>query len=209
MTQQNPFRVRRAGPDDIEDVFGLAMAAFCEDALQSVSESKVRAMVEQCVSLDSAIAGVIDEGSRIVASIGLVLDSYPYSEDRHLAVRWLASTPEARRIGMVSRLLRFAKWASDSLHVPLSVSVLTTDDLGRKMQAYQRQIPQVGATFVWGDLPDRSFFDQPDVSALKKPEGTLLSGSPPFASGPVRQPHSPAPAASADGAASITAAALG
>ena len=202
MSDSNPFNVRKADPYDLEPLFNLAMFLSHEDALQPVSEAKLRATVQRCVNMDNAIAGIIDGPDGIDASVGLVLDQFPYSDQDHLAARWIGTskayqdriTKQRERnyapedAGFASRLLRFAKWASDQMDVPLVITVLTASDLKAKLTSYQRQTPQIGAIFGWGDLPDRSFFNQNSPGGWKKSEGSSLRGDP--ASGQVRQSYS-------------------
>jgi hypothetical protein len=184
----NPFSVRRADPYDLDALFDIALFLAHEDALQPVSETKLRAAVQRCVNMDNAIAGIIDGKDGIDAD--------------HLATLWIGTSQAYRdRItkqrqrnyapedaGLATRLLRFAKWASEQMDVPLVISVLTARDLAAKLTSYQRQTPQIGALFGWGDLPDRSFFNQSTPGGWKRTEGSSPKGEP--ASGQVRQSYS-------------------
>jgi hypothetical protein len=202
MSDTNPFNVRRADPYDLDRLFELALFVTREDAIQPVSESKLRDVVQRCVSLDNAIAGIIDGPDGIDATIGLVIDQFPLTDADHLAARWIGTSQSYRdRItkqklrnyapedsGLATRLLRFAKWASDQMDVPLVISVLTASDLRSKLSSFQRQAPQIGAMFGWGDLPDRNFFNQSSPGGWRKSEGSSLRGDP--SSGQVRQSYS-------------------
>lgn len=202
MSDSNPFNVRKADPYDADALFDMALFLTHEDALQPVSETKLRALVQRCVTMDNAIAGIIDGPDGIEGTVGLVVDQFPYSEADHLAALWIGTSQAYRdRItkqrqrnyapedaGLATRLLRFAKWASDQMDVPLVISVLTAGDLKAKLTSYQRQTPQIGAIFGWGDLPDRSFFNQNSPGGWKRREGNSLRGDP--SSGQVRQSYS-------------------
>jgi hypothetical protein len=198
----NPFSVRKADPYDLDALFDIALFLAHEDALQPVSETKLRAAVQRCVNMDNAIAGIIDGKDGIDGTVGLVIQQFPYSDADHLATLWIGTSQAYRdRItkqrqrnyapedaGLATRLLRFAKWASEQMDVPLVISVLTARDLAAKLTSYQRQTPQIGALFGWGDLPDRSFFNQSTPGGWKRTEGSSPRGEP--ASGQVRQSYS-------------------
>lgn len=174
MSESNPFNVRRADADDYDQLLFQALYIVREDAVQPVSEVKIADMVRRCCNMDGALAGVVDghDGS-IFGSVGLVLDQLPFSDADHLAARWLGTSEIYRRmlkkkrgygrdyLGVAARLVRFAKWAADSMEMPLLLDVLTTRSLEPKLNGFSRQLRQVGATFAWGiSDPERQYFDQ-------------------------------------------------
>jgi hypothetical protein len=174
MSDANPFNVRRAEPDDYDALLFQALYLSKEDAVQPVSEVKISEMVKRCVTMDGALAGIVDgHDHTIFGSVGLILDQHPFTDDDHLAARWLGTSENYRQflkrkrgftrdyLGVTSRLLRFAKWASDNMGVPLFFDVLTTRYLEPKLNAASRHLRQVGGAFCWGLVdPDRQFFDQ-------------------------------------------------
>lgn len=175
----NPYNVRPAMPDDAEALVRHVIPIFSEGALQPVSVFKIEALVKRCIDRDGAIAGIIDGPGGIEASIGLVRDSFEYSDQIHLAGKWLGVAPEFRRVNHASTLLQFARWASTAMSVPLHISVITATELEQKLLSYQRQIPQCGASFAWGFLPDTELFNQAHVAQVKGSRGN--SRNPPRA----------------------------
>jgi len=150
----NEFGVRRAVPADAGALTESAVHAFLDGALQTVSRDKVAKLVERCVQRERAIAGIIEGvAGTIVASIGMTVESFTYSNDEHLSVVWMGVHPEHRRDTHHARaLMGFAQWAQSVLGVPAYLELSTTTELDGKMHLYQRLIPQVGARFSWGSL---------------------------------------------------------
>lgn len=209
----NPLGVRRADHNDYEPLCDLVLHLASEDALQPISEEKVRLAVQRCIERDGAIAGIIDGAEGIQATVGLMLDRLPLCDDDYLATRWMGTSASYRErmsdlldqrrkrgwtkmpddFGLLTRLVRFAKWVSEKMDCPLIISVLTVRDTEVMLSSYQRQAPQVGAMFGWGGLLDRAFLNQARDGGRRK-RGEVPRGA--YASGRVRQP-SPSPAVAA------------
>src|SRR6185295_13054205 len=118
---------------------------------------KVEALVTRCVTRDRAIAGIIDGGDGIEASIGLAVESLPYSDDEHLEVAWLGVHPLFRRSQHALKLVEFATWAQGIMEVPLFLEVNTQDELSGKLHLVFRMVPQISARFCRGNLPAGAF----------------------------------------------------
>jgi GNAT superfamily N-acetyltransferase len=163
MMQVNPFGVRKAQPADAEALFSFLMPILAETALQPISEIKVEMMVRQAVCHDGAIAGIIEGLDGIEASIGLFVETFPYSDALHVRDRWLGVREDKRRLPHGSHLLKFAQWAQQALQtgygqpLPLFLEILTRRQLEPKMRLYQRHSSQVGAFFSCGSVPADAF----------------------------------------------------
>lgn len=153
----NPMGVRRAMPDDLPALTESATMITLEGALQAVSKVKVAVLAQRCVERDRAIAGIIDGPSGIEASIGMAVESFDYSDEEHLSVKWLGVHPAFRRQNHGALLLQFAQWAQEVMAVPLFIDLSTTEALQAKMHLYLRMVPQVGARFSWGGVPEGAF----------------------------------------------------
>lgn len=167
----NPYGVRGATQDDAEILLRHVVPIYSEGALQPISTAKIELLVQRCIDRDGAIAGIIDGPDGIEASIGLAVESFEYSDHAHLAGKWLGVAPAFRRVNHASRLIQFAKWASTAMSVPLHLSITTATELEPKLLLYQRQIPQCGAFFAWGFLPETEFFNQAHVAQVKGSRG--------------------------------------
>ena len=171
----NSFGVRRASPSDAEALFDFLIPVYAESALQPVSPTKLRAMINRCVNLDSAICGIISGKDGIEASIGLLVGEFDYTDHPHVAIKWNAVHPNFRRVNHGATLMRFAKWCYDGLQadspvtLPMFAEVLTKDALEAKMRLLERNIPQVGAWFAWGCAPEGRF-DQLSIAVKGRPQ---------------------------------------
>lgn len=157
MNSPNPQGIRKAGPDDFEDLISSATAILTEGALQPVSVDKVTALVGRCIQLDRAIAGIIVGDAGIEASIGMVIDTFPYSEAEHLSVVWLGVHPTFRGDHRGAQLMEFANWAQSVMDVPLYVDLSTIEELQAKLHLYLRLAPQVAAKFAFGAVPEGQY----------------------------------------------------
>ena len=151
----NPHGVRKALTADYGRLLQFAATQYQECALQPPSNAKVAEIVRRCVTMDGALAGVIDGEGGIEASVGLTVEQFDYSEERHLRVKWLGVHPHFRRTNHASRLMDFVKWCQENIgspneKLPVFMDILTQDALQAKMHLYLRSVPQVGASFAWG-----------------------------------------------------------
>jgi hypothetical protein len=151
---ENPQSVTRAGPEHAARLIVSATFILLEEAVQPVSEARVTGLVVRCVNQDGAIAGLITGPDGIEASVGLSIERYPYSEAQHLRVQWLGVHEDYRKGDHHTRLLEFSKWAAETVQLPLFATLTTTADLDGKFHSILRRIPQIGAVFSWGPMPD-------------------------------------------------------
>jgi hypothetical protein len=151
----NPHGVRKALTADYGRLFQFAAAQYQECALQPPSDARIAEIVRRCVSMDGALAGVIDGPSGIEASVGMTIEQFDYSDARHLRIKWLGVHPHFRRTNHAARLMDFVKWCQENIStsgetLPMFMDVLTQGALQAKMHLYLRSAPQVGASFAWG-----------------------------------------------------------
>lgn len=159
----NPFKVRRATPDDAAALVNFTLDLYAEEGLQTVSPGKVTALVQRAVNRDGAIAGIIEGETGIEASVGLAIEQYDYSDEKHLKMKWLGVRPAFRKGDRAANLMRFAQWCHEEINkasehpMPLYLDLLTREALAGKMHLYLRLVPQVGATFACGGVPPDQF----------------------------------------------------
>lgn len=145
---ENPFGVAMAKPGDEEDIFDLLMLLHDENGLYTVDPAKVREVIRLGTARQGGMIGIIRGPERIEASIGLVLSQLWYTDAWQLSERWWFVHPEHRRTTHAKNLLRFAKWCSDNMNVPLMVGVVANDRTEAKVRLVGRQIGHVGGFFL-------------------------------------------------------------
>ncbi len=181
MTSINPFEVRRADATDAPRLFDFLLPLYVEVALQPVSATKLRTMVERCAGGDRAMAGLIEGPAGIEASIALAIEEFDYTDAEHLRIKWAFVYPAFRRMNHLHRLMQFAAWCYEGMlamspaAMPLIGDILTVDELEPKMRLYQRSLPQVGAMFALGCVPENAF-DQLRLDDGRGDRGRSTSG---------------------------------
>lgn len=162
----NPYGLRIATPDDAEALLAFVLPIYQEDAAQAVSIPKVAALVARCVSHDRAMAGIVSSADgTIEASVGATIESFDYSDEPHLMVKWLGVSPAFRRTDRASRMVGYVKWLYETMGVesdipiPVFIPTLTTAEQRPKVLLYHRRLPMRGVLYAFGCLPDRTFFD--------------------------------------------------
>lgn len=155
-----PMNVRPANIDDEENLFALLCMAYKENAPYKINANKVRLMVASASRDKEVIIGVIDapDGSgRIAASFGAVFAQWWYTDDWHIEDCWNFVHPEYRRFPFAKDLLEYSKWIAEQMEMPLHIGIITADRMEAKIKFFSRQMPQVGAAFVYnmksGDGP--------------------------------------------------------
>lgn len=183
----NPFGLRVATPPDAASLLAFVLPIFEEDAAQAISVSKIQALVERCLTRDRAIAAIVTGADgEIEASVGVSIDTFDYTDEIHLMVRWLGVAPAFRRTDRASRMVNYVRWLYDTMQgqsdapVPVFMPTLTTAEQRPKVLLYQRRLPQVGVLHAFGCLPDRTFFDPSRVGkkeggARQSPKGAALA----------------------------------
>jgi len=166
----NPYKVRRAAPEDTEALTSLVPLIVAETSLLPPSMEKIGRLIDRCVNMrGGAIAGVIDGPSGVIdASVGLAFTQDEVSDEPYITAVWFGLHPAARK--RVSRdqedprahygrkLFEFTKWAHAALEgaagkpILMRFDLLTATDLGPKMGLYQRHAKQVGGIFALGAL---------------------------------------------------------
>lgn len=183
----NPYGVRAAVPNDAAALLDFVLPLFEENAAQTVSAGKIAALVERCIDRDSALAGIIVGEDGIEGSVGMTVDEFDYSDERHIMVRWLGISPAVRRTNLGSRLMGFVRWFhATAAPLPVFVSSLTTTDQKRKVLMLQRQTSLVGVVHALGCLPDRVFLTPGQMIPGKAKPHAVSRGLPPHGDESVR-----------------------
>lgn len=182
----NPFGLRVATHTDAEALLAFVLPIFEEDAAQTISIPKVAALVTRCLDRDRAIAGIVTgENGEIEASVGASMDTFDYTDETHVMVRWLGVAPAFRKTDRASRLVGYVRWLYDVMQsnsdvpIPVFLPTLTTSEQRRKVLLYQRRLPMAGVLYAIGCLPERTFFSpsragEKEGGARHSPKGAAL-----------------------------------
>lgn len=147
-----PKNVRIAEEGDEENLFAVLCMAYKENALYKINPNKVRLMISAGSRDKEVIIGVIDapDGSgRIAATVGAMFSQWWYTDDWHIEDCWNYVHPEYRKSNFAKDLLSYSKWIAENMKMPLHVGILTADRMESKIRFFARQMPQVGAAFVY------------------------------------------------------------
>lgn len=143
-----PSSVRIVTAGDENAVYDLLMLLYAENAMASLSETKVREMIRRATEKRGGLIGVIDGKDGIEASVGLILSTWWYSDAAHLEEMWTFVHPDHRKSNHARDLIEFSKWAAETMGIPLLMGILTTHKADAKVRLYRSMIPQAGALFV-------------------------------------------------------------
>lgn len=122
-----------------------------ENPLAVLSWPKVEGIVKRGVNQDLALIGLIKGPTgTIEATAGLLISQWWFSEDFHLEELWVYVVPEYRRSTHARHLYRWCKYLADQMQMPVVNGVMTLTKMRPKVRLAQREMPQVGAVFMYG-----------------------------------------------------------
>ena len=147
-------KVRMCGQNDRKKLLDFVQSGHDESAIFTLSENKVRRIIEDGVSGNKehlVIIGVIDAPDRdmIAASIAIEYTQAWYSDDWGLYELWNNVHKDYRKTSYAQDLINFGKKISDQTNRPFAMSIFTTERVEQKVALYRRKMPQVGALFVY------------------------------------------------------------
>ena len=147
----DPHRVRHAHPDDEEELMRLCRSLHDENAFLPMSEEKVRGMIHRAFNRRGGIIGVVGTHDRIEGAICLTISTMWYAEQWVLEELFNFVHPEFRRSTNAKDLIAFAKMASDELHLPLLIGIVSNLRTAAKVRMYRNQLGEpAGAFFLHG-----------------------------------------------------------
>ncbi len=141
--------VRLAQPEDRAKIIELTRDLHGENGLFSMSDKKVRAMLDRFYNREGAVIGVIGPVGNPVATIYLGIDQMSYSDDWALVEQWNFVHPDHRKSNYASQLICYAKRLSDEFKLPLLVGILSNSRTEAKARLYERHLHKVGAYFYY------------------------------------------------------------
>ena len=143
-----------AGPDRVDEVMALALAASAENGFLQPDPSLLLNDVWSALTRDHGVCGVIGEPEgKAEGMIVLRLGHMSYSQLPVLEEKLVFVAPEFRAAkgGRARRLAEFGKMMSDELHIPLLIGVLSNHRTEGKVKLYERMFGKpAGAFFLYG-----------------------------------------------------------
>ena len=147
--------VRKAVPADEPELYSMCCELHRENAMFSMNEAKVRAMLHRAFDGSGAIIGAIGATGSIQGCIFLIIDSMWYSDEWVLEELWSFVLPQYRKSNNAKDLVGFAKRCSTELSIPLVIGVVSNIRTQAKIGLYRRQLADpVGAYFAY-NMPVR------------------------------------------------------
>ncbi|MDE2104493.1 MAG: hypothetical protein KGL39_45075 [Patescibacteria group bacterium] len=145
--------VRVAGPDDLDAVMSLSLAAVEDNGFLNADPSRLLQAVYPALQQDGGIIGVTEEeDGTLSGGVLLHISKHWYSDAPFLEEKSVFISPNFRQAkgGRAARLVEFAKRASDTLGLPLLIGVLSSERTEGKVRMYQRFFGQPqGAFFLY------------------------------------------------------------
>lgn len=152
-----PDSVRIAGKEDKQALYDCLMELWKDNWLgYSMSPRKVWDAVHNCCDHKGAIAGIIEEEGKIVATVGIFFSQDWYSDQSYLRELWLFVCPEVRKgKSYANDLVAFSLWYRSAIKseetgelIPLVTGVNSRKRLAEKMRWWSRWSRLVGAVYL-------------------------------------------------------------
>ena len=188
LTIVQPPLVRLATKAEEEELMEMCREIHAENGMESMSETKVRAMLHKAFNKEGGIIGVIGKPGALEAIIMIVMASSWSSEDTHLEelfayvrrpFRTKFNGADTVKMPHAEALVNFAKECSDKLGIPLVIGIITNKRMAGKVRLYRSILGYpAGAYFVvnpqWingEDLTNEDFWKAPfpkDIQDAKR-----------------------------------------
>ena len=150
--------VRLATKADEGEIFGLLLLLHAENAMFSMNRDKVLTGIRYATERKGGIIFVIDDGPRLVATMGMCIACDWYTDDEYLLERWNFVHPEYRCSDYARKLLEQGKWAHEWFKakgklLPFMCGINSFERTEAKVRMYARHMPCIGAYFMYGMAP--------------------------------------------------------
>jgi len=165
--------VRVARKKDEGDIFGLLIMLHAENGLFSMNREKVIKGIQHATERKGGIIFVIDEGPRVVATLGMSIVSDWYSDDEYLLERWNYVHPDYRTRNYGRRLLEQGKWAHEWFKregalLPFMCGINSFHRTESKLRLYARHMPCLGGYFMYGLAPRQQELIKQEMQAIEE-----------------------------------------
>jgi hypothetical protein len=153
-----PSIVRIARPEDRQEIWRLFLQGHRENGQFTLAPEKVdflltRALCPQLIpewdTGPRGAIGVIGDIGSLEALVLVMIDTYWYSNERHLGEYLVYVDPECRRSYHARALVEWMKHQSDKTRLPLLTGIISNQRTEAKVRLYQRMLPRIGAFFLY------------------------------------------------------------
>lgn len=154
------LEARLATEADEEGLMRILKQNHAENGIGPLSQLLVGDAILQGTRAKGAIIGVVDGDDEIAGTVGLVFDSWWYSDPAApgatlLRERWMYVRPAYRDGACFDALWKFATGVADAMSqeigrpIPLLLGVMATDRVEAKLRLYSRRLPLAGGAFLY------------------------------------------------------------
>lgn len=145
---ERPVNVQIAQPEHEDRLYQLLLHLYDENAMFVKCPIKIRDTLRQATERKGGMIGFIEDGKKMVATIGVFMGSFWYSDDWYLDEYWNFVHPEHRHSSYANDLIAFAKWFSEQMGFPLHMGIHSTERTEAKVRLYRRKLTPIGAVFA-------------------------------------------------------------
>jgi GNAT superfamily N-acetyltransferase len=165
--------VRLATKADEGEIFGLLLLLHAENAMFSMNRDKVIQGIQYATERKGGIIFCIDEGSRVVATMGMCVACDWYTDDEYLLERWNFVHPEYRKSDYARKLLEQGKWAHEWFKnkgkiLPFFCGINSLLRTEAKIRMYARHMPLIGAYFMYGEPPRQAELVRQEMAYIEE-----------------------------------------
>lgn len=153
-----PSVVRLATPEDYQEIWRLFLQAHNENGIFPLAPEKVEFFIQRAIHMDAIHP--FDQGPRgqivVIGEVGalqaicfVIIGEFWYSSANHLEELLVYVDPEYRQSGHAKSLIEWMKRAADMLGIPVLSGIMSTERTEAKVRLYKRQMPCIGAFFLY------------------------------------------------------------
>jgi|TARA_B100000900_G_C20377371_1_gene633001 purine-nucleoside phosphorylase len=144
------MKIRRAGILDISAIAALLLEMHngTDIPTSKINSEKMISKISEAIHKGVCFISLNDENV-IEGSIGGLVASDWWSEEKHLGDLWFYVTPEARKSNAAFELVREFKKVGQKVNIPVRLGHVFSKDLERKDKFFQRLgLQKAGSVFL-------------------------------------------------------------
>lgn len=147
---EKPPNVIPARLGDEKEIYDFLCILHQENGMSRMSEERVLEMIRRMIGNKEGIIGLIRGPNGLEAAIGMLMARWWYSDDWHLEELWNFVHPAHRISSHAKNLLQYGKWCAEQMKLPIIIGIISNSRVQAKIRLYRRQLPQMGAIFLYG-----------------------------------------------------------
>ena len=158
MLAVSPSIVRKASPEDHQEIWRLFLMCHNENGLFRLAPAKVEFFVQRALNpqmihpADTGPRGqivVIGPPGKLEAICFVIIGQFWYSDDHHLEELLVYVDSEYRASGHAKALIEWMKKTADGLGIKVLSGIMSNTRTEAKVRLYKRQMPCIGAFFLY------------------------------------------------------------